>query len=74
MLEPAGYLAVGLFRSHRNIIAGFALVTICGSLGLAELGLSQALFPLRQTDPHRAQSAAGYVGSKSCAKCHGEIY
>ncbi len=74
MLEPAGYLAVGLFRSQRNIIAGFALVTICGSLGLAELRLSQTIFPLRQSDPHHAQSAAGYVGSKSCAKCHGEIY
>jgi predicted CXXCH cytochrome family protein len=69
-----GHVAVRLFRSHRNVIAVLVFVSISACLGMAEWGLSQTLFPLRQNDPHRAQAAAGYVGSKACANCHREIY
>src|SRR5215472_7838271 len=70
----AGHVAVRLFRSHGNVIAVFLFVSISACLGMAEWGLSQGLFPLRENDPHRAPSVAGYVGSKTCANCHHEIY
>ena len=74
VLGSAECFAVHLLGLHRNILVAFLFVSISVWLGMADLGLRPTNSPLRDNDPFPAPSIAGYVGSKTCANCHREIY
>jgi len=63
-------------NKHFSRDAGAPLALIfaflCG--GLAQLGAGRTPQQATQGEQRNALALAGYVGSKACAQCHGEIY